>query len=206
MRPRCARSATGATRPIRRAANCGATAMGGRPGCCSRARIRPCWPRRRARAPVLGAADRINSTRQFMHALNRVGVTSAIDAGGDGLAYPDDYAAVIALARRGELTTRIAYALGARHAGREIDDFAQWIALTSPGDGDAFLRANGEASGCCFRRSTWGIFSTRAPSCPRRSMRNWPPSSGCWSATAGRSGCMRPTTNRSAASSTCSRR
>ena len=179
--------------------------MGGRPGCCSRARIRPCWPRL-ARAPVLGAADRINSTRQFMHALNRVGVTSAIDAGGDGLAYPDDYAAVIALARRGELTTRIAYALGARHAGREIDDFAQWIALTSPGDGDAFLRANGAGERLLFSAVDLGIFSTRAPSCPRRSMRNWPPSSGCWSATAGRSGCMRPTTNRSAASSTCSRR
>ncbi|VWC79660.1 amidohydrolase [Burkholderia contaminans] len=111
-----------------------------------------------ARAPVLGAADRVNSTRQFMHALNRVGVTSAIDAGGDGLAYPDDYAAVIALARRGELTTRIAYALGARHAGREIDDFAQWIALTSPGDGDAFLRANGAGERLLFSAVDLGNF------------------------------------------------
>ncbi|MCI3974933.1 MULTISPECIES: amidohydrolase [Burkholderia] len=111
-----------------------------------------------ARAPVLGAADRINSTRQFMRALNRVGVTSAIDAGGDGLTYPDDYAAVIALARRGELTTRIAYALGARHAGREIDDFAQWIALTSPGDGDAFLRANGAGARLLFSAVDLGNF------------------------------------------------
>ncbi|MEK8044624.1 amidohydrolase family protein, partial [Burkholderia contaminans] len=111
-----------------------------------------------AHAPVLGAADRVNSTRQFMRALNRVGVTSAIDAGGDGLTYPDDYAAVIALARRGELTTRIAYALGARHAGREIDDFAQWIALTSPGDGDAFLRANGAGARLLFSAVDLGNF------------------------------------------------
>ncbi|RKU02066.1 amidohydrolase [Burkholderia sp. Nafp2/4-1b] len=111
-----------------------------------------------ARAPTLDAADRLNSTRHFMHALNRVGVTSAIDAGGDGLAYPDDYAAVMTLARRGELTTRIAYALGARHAGRELDDFAQWIALTAPGDGDAFLRAHGAGERLSFSAVDLGNF------------------------------------------------
>ncbi|WP_201326129.1 amidohydrolase family protein, partial [Burkholderia sp. E168m23] len=111
-----------------------------------------------ARAPTLDAADRVNSTRQFMHALNRVGVTSAIDAGGDGLAYPDDYAAVATLARRGELTTRIAYALGARHAGRELDDFAKWIALTAPGDGDAFLRASGAGERLLFSAVDLGNF------------------------------------------------
>ncbi|ETP61551.1 amidohydrolase [Burkholderia dolosa PC543] len=96
-----------------------------------------------AHAPALDADDRIDSMRQFMRALNRVGVTSAIDAGGDGLAYPDDYAAAIALARRGALTVRIAYALGAPHAGRELDDFANWVARVASDDGDAFLRANG---------------------------------------------------------------
>ncbi|MEK2607415.1 amidohydrolase [Burkholderia arboris] len=109
-------------------------------------------------APALAADDRINSMRQFMRALNRVGVTSAIDAGGDGLAYPDDYAAVMTLARRGELTTRIAYALGARQAGREIDDFAAWIALTAPGDGDAFLRANGAGERLLFAAVDLGNF------------------------------------------------
>ncbi|WP_170297565.1 amidohydrolase family protein, partial [Burkholderia latens] len=111
-----------------------------------------------AYAPALDAADRINSTRHFMRALNRVGVTSAIDAGGDGLAYPDDYAAVMALAQRGELTLRIAYHLGARHAGRELDDFAQWIALTAPGDGDAFLRANGAGERLLFSAVDLGNF------------------------------------------------
>lgn len=111
-----------------------------------------------ARAPTLDAADRVNSMRQYMHALNRVGVTSAIDAGGDGLAYPDDYAAVATLARRGELTTRIAYALGARHAGRELDDFAKWIALTAPGDGDAFLRVSGAGERLLFSAVDLGQF------------------------------------------------
>jgi predicted amidohydrolase YtcJ len=109
-------------------------------------------------APALSDGDRLNSTQQFMHALNRVGVTSAIDAGGDGLVYPDDYAAVMTLARRGELTTRIAYALGARHAGREVDDFAKWIALTAPGDGDAFLRTHGAGERLLFSAVDLGNF------------------------------------------------
>ncbi|HHX4174664.1 TPA: amidohydrolase family protein, partial [Burkholderia contaminans] len=49
-------------------------------------------------------------------------------------------------------------ALGARHAGREIDDFAQWIALTSPGDGDAFLRANGAGARLLFSAVDLGNF------------------------------------------------
>ena len=46
-----------------------------------------------------------------MRELNRLGVTSVIDAGGGFQNYPDDYRAVEALHRRGEMTLRIAYNL-----------------------------------------------------------------------------------------------
>ncbi|MFP3559979.1 amidohydrolase family protein, partial [Paraburkholderia sp. SIMBA_049] len=50
------------------------------------------------KGPRLGFDDQMNSMRHFMRELNRLGVTSAIDAGGDFQAYPDDYAALMALA------------------------------------------------------------------------------------------------------------
>ena len=46
------------------------------------------------KAPKLPVEDQVNSTRHFMRELNRLGVTSAIDAGGGGQNYPDDYAVI----------------------------------------------------------------------------------------------------------------
>src|SRR6202043_717077 len=60
-----------------------------------------------AKGPKLAHDDQLNSTRHFMRELNRLGVTSAIDAGGGYQAYPDDYAVIMDLAKRGELTVRI---------------------------------------------------------------------------------------------------
>src|SRR5215467_3838425 len=44
-----------------------------------------------AKGPKLAQEDQMNSSRHFMHELNRFGVTSAIDAGGGFQNYPDDY-------------------------------------------------------------------------------------------------------------------
>src|SRR5436305_13547048 len=41
-----------------------------------------------AKGPKLAPEDQANSTRPFMHALNRLGVTSVIDAGGGSQNYP----------------------------------------------------------------------------------------------------------------------
>src|SRR5512143_598200 len=57
-----------------------------------------------AKGPKLSYADQVNSTRQFMRELNRLGLTSAIDAGGGFQNYPDDYRVVEELAEQGELT------------------------------------------------------------------------------------------------------
>jgi hypothetical protein len=96
-----------------------------------------------AKGPVLPFEDQLNSSRHFQRELNRLGVTSAIDAGGGGQNYPDDYRVIQELHRRGEMTLRIAYNLFAQKAGSEFDDYQRWTGMVRPGDGDAMLRMNG---------------------------------------------------------------
>ena len=96
-----------------------------------------------AQGPTLPLEDQMNSTRHFMRELNRLGVTSVIDAGGGGQNYPDDYKVVERLHAEDALTVRIAYNLFAQKAGAELSDYERWIAMTEPGAGDALLRMNG---------------------------------------------------------------
>jgi hypothetical protein len=96
-----------------------------------------------ARGPKLPLEDQLNSTRHFMREMNRLGITSVIDAGGGGQSYPEDYAVVERLNAEGLLTVRIAYNLFAQKAGGELSDYERWVATTGPGAGDAFLRMNG---------------------------------------------------------------
>ena len=46
-----------------------------------------------ARLPQLSPEDQVNSTRHFFRELNRFGLTSVVDPGGGGHAYPSDYKA-----------------------------------------------------------------------------------------------------------------
>jgi len=96
-----------------------------------------------AQGPRLPIEDQINSTRHFMRELNRLGITSVIDAGGGGQNFPDDYAVIQRLHDADQLTVRIAYNLFAQRAGEELSDYERWIAMTEPGAGDSFLRMNG---------------------------------------------------------------
>jgi len=96
-----------------------------------------------ARGPKLPVEQQVNSTRHFMRELNRLGVTSVIDAGGGGQNYPDDYRVIQQLDDAGEMTVRVAYNLFAQKAGSELGDYERWIAMTEPGAGGAYLRMNG---------------------------------------------------------------
>lgn len=96
-----------------------------------------------AKGPVLPFEEQLNSSRHFQRELNRLGVTSAIDAGGGGQNYPDDYKVIEELHKRGQMTMRIAYNLFAQKAGSEYDDYERWTSMVKPGDGDAMLRMNG---------------------------------------------------------------
>jgi predicted amidohydrolase YtcJ len=94
-------------------------------------------------APPLSESDRVNSTRQFMRELNRLGVTSAIDAGGGGQNYPDDYAVVRKVHAADQATVRIAYNLFAQKPSEEHADYERWVHAAHPGQGDDMLRLLG---------------------------------------------------------------
>ncbi|HEC14682.1 MAG TPA: amidohydrolase, partial [Rhodospirillales bacterium] len=96
-----------------------------------------------AQGPKLPLADQINSTRHFMAELNRLGITSVIDAGGGGQNYPQDYEVVQKLDKDDQLTVRIAYNLFAQTAGEELSNYEHWLTMTEPGAGNAMLRMNG---------------------------------------------------------------
>ena len=96
-----------------------------------------------AKGPLLSLEDQINSTRHFMRELNRLGITSAIDAGGGKQFYPQDYKVIQHVHEQGWSTVRIAYNLFAQTAGKEYQDFANWIDMIAPGAGDSFLQMNG---------------------------------------------------------------
>jgi predicted amidohydrolase YtcJ len=119
-----------------------------------------------AKGPKLPFDDQMNSSRQFMRELNRLGVTSAIDAGGGYQAYPDDYAVIMELAKRDQLTVRIAYNLFTQNAKREIEDFAKWVKATRPGDGDDFLKVNGAGEMLVFSAADFEDFLEPRPDLP----------------------------------------
>ncbi len=115
------------------------------------------------KGPKLPRADQVNSTRHFMRELNRLGVTSVIDAGGGGQNYPEDYDVVQELHREGQLSLRIAYNLFAQTPGQELDDYGRWIAMTEPGAGDAWLRMNGAGENLAWSAADFENFLEPRP-------------------------------------------
>src|SRR4029077_20468867 len=96
-----------------------------------------------AKGPKLPPEYQSNSTRHFMRELNRLGITSAIDAGGGFQNYPDDYQIIQELHKNRELTVRIAYNLFTQRPKRELVDFENWTGMLSPRQGDDYFRHNG---------------------------------------------------------------
>ena len=81
-----------------------------------------------AKGPKLPPEDQVNSTRHFMRELNRLGVTSVIDAGGGFQNYPDDYQVIEDLHRAGrdDRPHRLQPVHAAARSG-ELDDFRRWV-------------------------------------------------------------------------------
>ena len=119
-----------------------------------------------ARGPKLSLDQQENSTRHFMRELNRLGVTSAIDAGGGFQNYPDDYEAIENLHRKGEMTVRVAYNLFTQKPKHELDDFKRWVRITKPGAGDGFLRMNGAGEMLTFSAADFEDFLEPRPELP----------------------------------------
>ena len=87
--------------------------------------------------------ERLNSTLQFYRELNSFGLTSAVDAGGGGQNYSEDYVVALELAKQGKLTIRTSYFLFAQKKGQEMEDYEKWLKTTYPNKNDHMLMANG---------------------------------------------------------------
>ncbi|MDQ3203656.1 MAG: amidohydrolase [Pseudomonadota bacterium] len=119
-----------------------------------------------AKGPKLPLDYQVNSTRQFMRELNRLGVTSAIDAGGGYQNYPDDYQVIQQLARDQQLTVRIAYNLFTQKPKEELTDFKHWTSTSQYGQGDDFLRHNGAGEMLVFSAADFEDFLEPRPDLP----------------------------------------
>ena len=116
-----------------------------------------------AKGPKLPYDLQVNSTRQFMRELNRLGLTSAIDAGGGFQNYPEDYAVIEELDKAGQLTIRIAYNLFTQNKGQELEDFQRWTGMVTPGQGSDYYRHNGAGEMLVFSAADFEDFLEPRP-------------------------------------------
>ncbi|QXI26017.1 amidohydrolase [Pseudomonas vanderleydeniana] len=119
-----------------------------------------------AKGPKLPLEYQVNSTRQFMRELNRLGLTSAIDAGGGFQNYPDDYQVIEQLAKEQQLTVRIAYNLFTQKPKEELADFKNWTGSVKLHQGDDFLRHNGAGEMLVFSAADFEDFLEPRPDLP----------------------------------------
>lgn len=119
-----------------------------------------------AKGPKLDLNDQINSTRHFMRELNRLGLTSCIDAGGGFQNYPEDYQVIEELHKNEQLTLRIAYNLFTQKPGSELEDFQRWSKMVKPYSGDEMYRQNGAGEMIVFSAADFEDFLYQRPDMP----------------------------------------
>src|SRR5947209_426420 len=116
--------------------------------------------------PKLPPEHQMNSSRHFMRELNRLGLTSLVDAGGGSQIYPDDYAIIEELHKRGEMTVRMAYNIFTQKPREEKEDFLRSMKLTAPGKGDDFYRCNGAGEMLVYSAADFEDFMEPRPDLP----------------------------------------
>jgi len=119
-----------------------------------------------AKGPKLPFDYQVNSTRHFMRELNRLGVTSVIDAGGGFQNYPEDYAVIEKLAQDGLLTVRLAYNLFTQKPKAEKEDFLNWTRTSKYKQGDDYFRHNGAGEMLVFSAADFEDFRQPRPDMP----------------------------------------
>jgi predicted amidohydrolase YtcJ len=118
------------------------------------------------KGPKLPLEHQLNSTRHFMRELNRLGITSVIDAGGGAQNYPDDYAVIEQLHRDDQLTVRIAYNLFTQRPKQELADFEKWTSSVKPGQGDTMYHHNGGGEMLVYSAADFEDFLEARPDLP----------------------------------------
>ncbi len=119
-----------------------------------------------AKGPKLSLEDQMNSTRHFMRELNRLGLTSCIDAGGGFQNYPEDYQVIEKLHKNDQLTLRIAYNLFTQKPGHELEDFQKWSKMVIPYSGSSMYRNNGAGEMLVFSAADFEDFFYERPEMP----------------------------------------
>lgn len=119
-----------------------------------------------AQGPKLSHECQINSTLHFMRELNRLGITSVVDAGGGFQNYPDDYEIINQLNKENKLTVRIAYNLFTQRPGHELEDFENWTKTTQYQQGNEYYHHNGAGEMLVFSAADFEDFLQPRPDLP----------------------------------------
>lgn len=119
-----------------------------------------------AKGPKLPYDYQLNSTRHYMRELNRLGITSVVDAGGGFQNYPDDYRVITDLHEAGQLTLRFAYNLFTQKPGEELADFTRWTEHNRYPQGDDFYKLNGAGEMLVFSAADFEDFRQPRPDLP----------------------------------------
>lgn len=86
-----------------------------------------------SKLPELSDEEKINSTLLYMTELNRLGITSVMDAGGGFQNYPDDYSITDKLNEEGKISIRLPHYLFAQKKGEELNDYTKWVGMVDVG-------------------------------------------------------------------------
>jgi predicted amidohydrolase YtcJ len=116
-----------------------------------------------AMGPKLKPDDQINSSLHFMRELNRLGITSIVDAGGGFQNYPEDYEIINQLNQENKLSVRIAYNLFTQRPGHELEDFQNWTKTTRYQQGDEYYHHNGAGEMLVFSAADFEDFLQSRP-------------------------------------------
>lgn len=116
-----------------------------------------------AQGPKLDKENQINSTLHFMRELNRLGITSVVDAGGGFQNYPEDYEIINQLSEENKLTLRIAYNLFTQKPGHELEDFEKWTTVSKYKQGNDYYRHNGAGEMLVFSAADFEDFLQPRP-------------------------------------------